>query len=280
MYPAQVGYYKPDSVNEALDFLEGNEAKVLAGGQSLIPMLKLRILKPRYLVDIGDLGELSFIREGETTSIGATTRHRELASRKIPGLEIIQETASKVGDIQVRNMGTVGGSLSNADPSADYPALFTALDATMVIRSRRGTREVKAGEFFKGAFTTALEPSEVLEQVKVKAFKGYRQTYKKLVRRAGDYALVGLALLLKMEAGEVKDVRIAFTGVRDRPHRPLEAENALKGTKLSDSDISKATELAVAGVNPPSDSRGSSSYRREVMKRLLRNTLEEMRREG
>ncbi|MCG3108962.1 Glyceraldehyde dehydrogenase medium chain [Metallosphaera sp. J1] len=277
MYPAQVGYYRPDSVEEALDFLDNNEGKVLAGGQSLIPMLKLRILKPKYLVDIGDLKELSFIREGEVVSIGATTRHSELASRKIPGLEIVQETASKVGDIQVRNMGTVGGSLGNADPSADYPALFTALDATMVIRSKKGTREVKAGDFFKGAFTTALEPSDILEQIKVPTYKGYRQAYRKVVRRAGDFALVGLALLLKMEAGEVKDVRISFTGVGERPHRPLEAENALKDTKLTDGDVSRAMELAVKGVNPPSDSRGSSSYRREVMKRLLKNTLEEMR---
>ncbi|MEM3195779.1 MAG: glyceraldehyde dehydrogenase subunit beta [Metallosphaera sp.] len=277
MYPAQFGYYKPQNVGEALEFMEGNDAKILAGGQSLIPMLKLRILKPKYLVDIGELAELSFIKEGEETTIGSTTKHWELASKRISGLEIIQNAASKVGDVQVRNVGTVGGSLSNADPSSDYPAVFTALDATMIIRSRRGLREEKAEDFFKGPFTTSLDPSEILERVKVKALKGYKQVYKKIVRRAGDYALVGLALAIKIDSGMVKDARIAFTGVGDKPYRSREAENEIKDTKLTDSDISKAVEASVKGINPPSDSRGSSNYRKEVMKRLLKNSLEEMR---
>ncbi|AWR99214.1 glyceraldehyde dehydrogenase subunit beta [Metallosphaera hakonensis] len=277
MYPAQVGYYKPESLGEALDFLEKHESKIIAGGQSLIPMLKLRILNPKYLVDIGDLKELSFIREGDVISIGATTRHSELVSKRLPGAEIIQETASKVGDVQVRNMGTVGGSVSNADPSADYPAMFSALEATMVIRSKAGTREVNALDFFKGPFNTALGQSDILEQVKVKPLRGYKQVYRKIVRRAGDFALVGLALVLKANAGVVEDVRIAFTGVSDKPYRAIKAEEALRGSKLDSSSISKASEIAVEGVNPPSDSRGSSMYRKEVMKRLLRNTLEEMK---
>ncbi|QKR00095.1 xanthine dehydrogenase family protein subunit M [Metallosphaera tengchongensis] len=274
MYPAQIGYYKPDSLGDALDFLEGKDAKVLAGGMSIIPMLKLRILRPKYLVDIGDLKELSFIKEGEVTAIGATTRHRDLASHKIPGLELIQETASKVGDVQVRNMGTVGGSLCNADPSADYPAVFTALEARMVLRSRSGVREVDANEFFKGPFSTSLKQDEVLEQIKVRSLKGYYQTYKKIVRRAGDYALVGLALAIKLDSGIVKDVRISFTGVDEKPYRAREAEKALMDSKLDESKISEASNLASRGANPPSDSRGSSSYRREVMRRLLKNTLE------
>ncbi|EHP69146.1 aerobic-type carbon monoxide dehydrogenase, middle subunit CoxM/CutM-like protein [Metallosphaera yellowstonensis MK1] len=280
MYPPQVGYFRPESLGEALEFLEREEAKVLAGGQSLIPMLKLRVLRPKYLVDIGGLKELSYIKEGDTISIGATTRHFELASRRIRGLEILQEAASKVGDVQVRNVGTIGGSVCNADPAADYPAVLTALDATMKVRSKKGTREVKAHDFFKGPFSVDLNPGEVLEEIRIPRLEGYRQTYRKVVRRAGDFALAGLALAIKLDSGVVKDVRIAFTGVSQGPHRAKEAEKVLRDSKLTKDVIKRASEASTSGANPPSDSRGSSWYRLEVMKRLLQTSLEVMANES
>jgi len=278
MFPPQFGYYRPSSFADALDFMSGGDTKPLAGGQSLIPMLKLRILQPKFLVDLSPLRELYFIRdEGDVVSIGSMIKHSDLVKdltvkNKLP---LLSHTASKVGDMQVRNMGTIGGSLSNADPSADYPAVSLVHEAKMVLSSSKGEREVEARNFFKGPFTTEVQDNEVLKEIKFPVLQGYKFKYEKIVRRAGDFALVGMAVLAKAEGGKVDDIRVAYTGVSDKPYRPYEHEKMLTGSVTLDK-IKEFAEKVSNSVNPPSDSRGSSSYRRKVMQIVTINTLKEV----
>lgn len=279
MYPPRFGYYRPSSIADALDFLNGGNARPLAGGQSIIPMLKLRVIQPAFLVDINPLKDLDFVKdEGKTVSVGSLVRHQEilknpLLKSKVP---LLSHTAAKVGDMQVRNLGTIGGSLCNADPSADYPAVALAYNAKMKLVSSSGEREVEAKDFFKGPFTTEAKENELLTEIKFPILEGYRFKYEKIVRRAGDYALVGMAVLAKIEDNSIVDLRVAYTGVSDRPYRPYELEKTLIGQKVSDDLIRSFAEKVSNSVNPPSDSRGSSSYRRKVMHLLTLNTLKEV----
>lgn len=279
MYPPRFGYYKPSSLADALDFLNGGNARALAGGQSLIPMLKLRVIQPTFLVDINPLKELDVVKdEGKEVSVGALVRHQEMVKNpllkaKVP---LLSQTASKVGDMQVRNLGTIGGSLCNADPSADYPAVALAYDAKMKLVSSSGEREVDAKNFFKGPFTTETKENELLTEIRFPVLEGYRFKYEKVVRRAGDYALVGMAVLAKVEGNSIADLRVAYTGVSDKPYRPYELEKTLIGQKVSDELIKSFAEKVSNSVNPPSDSRGSSSYRRKVMYLMTVNVLKEV----
>lgn len=278
MFPPQFGYYRPSSLADALDFLSGGGAKPLAGGQSLIPMLKFRVIQPKFLVDLNPLRELYFIKnEGNVVSIGSLIKHSDLIKdltvrSKLP---LLSHTASKVGDMQVRNMGTIGGSLSNADPSADYPAIALVYDVKLTLSSVRGEREVSAKEFFKGPFTTEIAEDELLKEIKFPILEGYKFKYEKIVRRAGDFALVGMAVLAKVEEGKVDDIRIAYTGVSDRPYRPYEHEKMLLGNVTMDK-LKEFAEKVSNSVNPPSDSRGSSTYRRKVMQLVTLNVLKEV----
>ncbi|BFH72322.1 glyceraldehyde dehydrogenase subunit beta [Sulfurisphaera javensis] len=278
MFPPQFGYYRPSSLADALDFMSGGGVKPLAGGQSLIPMLKFRLVQPKFLVDLNPLRELYFVRdEGKTISIGSMTKHSDIVKdltikNKLP---LLSQTASKVGDMQVRNMGTIGGSLSNADPSADYPAVALAYDATMILVSSSGERNVSAKDFFKGPFTTELKEDEILREIKFPVLEGYKFKYEKIVRRAGDFALVGMAVLAKVENNKVDDIRVAYTGVSDKPYRPYELEKMLIGSVTLDK-IKEFAEKVSNSVNPPSDSRGSSSYRRKVMQLVTINVLKEV----
>ncbi|BFI76716.1 glyceraldehyde dehydrogenase subunit beta [Sulfurisphaera ohwakuensis] len=278
MFPPQFGYYRPSSLADALDFMSGGGTKPLAGGQSLIPMLKFRLIQPKFLVDLNSLRELYFIRdEGNTVSIGSMIKHADIVKdltikNKLP---LLSHTALKVGDMQVRNMGTIGGSLSNADPSADYPAVALAYDAKMVLISSSGEREVSAKDFFKGPFTTELREDEILREIKFPVLQGYKFKYEKIVRRAGDFALVGMAVLAKVEGNKVEDIRVAYTGVGDKPYRPYELEKMLVG-EASLSKIKEFAEKVSNSINPPSDSRGSSSYRRKVTQLVTINVLKEV----
>jgi glyceraldehyde dehydrogenase medium subunit len=278
MYPPQLGYYRPVSLSDALDFLSNEDVKPLAGGQSLIPMLKFRILKPKFLLDLNPLKELNHISLGEdSVIIGATVTHASLVKSGIVRIDLplLHQSAKKVGDMQVRNMGTIGGSLANADPSADYPAVVTAYNTKLRLQSSKGVREVEAKDFFKGPYTTELREDELLVEIVFPKLKGYNYKYSKIVRRAGDYALTGMAVLAKVD-GVVKDIRIAYTGVSDKPFRPYELEKSLLDTKPSENVIRDFAEKVASQVNPPSDSRGSSEYRRKVMKALTVNTLKEV----
>ncbi|BDC17654.1 glyceraldehyde dehydrogenase subunit beta [Acidianus sp. HS-5] len=278
MYPPEFGYYKPESLADALDFLKGGNVKPIAGGQSLIPMLKFRIIQPKFLLDLNPLKELSYvIPEENEIRIGALTRYSEMVKSGIVrrDLPLLHEASGKVGDLQVRNMGTIGGSLSNADPSADFPAVSLAYDAKIKLISTQGEREVNAKDFFKGPFTTELREDELLKEVEFPILKGYKHTYAKIVRRAGDFALVGMAVLAKV--GEtVEDIRIAYTGVSDKPYRSYELEKTLIGSKPNEDQLRKFSEDVIKEVNPPSDSRGSSDYKKKVMKNLTFNTLKEV----
>jgi glyceraldehyde dehydrogenase medium subunit len=280
MYPPEFGYFKPQSLEEALDFLEKEDARPLAGGQSLIPMLKLRIISTGYLVDLNPLSSLSFVKdEGSQVRVGALTRHAEITSNTMIKTEVplLYEASRQVGDVQVRNVGTIGGSVSNADPAADYPSVLTALDAKIVTTSKGGSREINALNFFKGPFTTSLKEGELVKEIVFPKLNGYKTSYVKVVRRAGDYAMVSIAVALRLKEGKVEDVRLSYSGVSDTPYRAKEAEKVLMGRELNEENIKKAAEVAASGANPPSDVRGSSWYRKEVMKVITVNTLGDMK---
>ena len=267
MYPPEFGYFKPSSVDEALDFLDKEDARPIAGGQSLIPMLKLRVISLNYVVDLNPLTSLSYIKdEGNEVRIGALTRHAEIVSNISSKVPLLYDAARQVGDVQVRNLGTIGGSISNADPAADYPSVLLALDAKVVISSKSGERIVSAKDFFKGPFTTDLKKGEIVKEIVFPRLEGYKTAYIKVVRRAGDFALASLAMAIKVSNGNVEDVRLAYSGVSDSPYRAYEAEKILIGNRLTDETIQEAAEKAAGGANPPTDVRGSSWYRKEVMK--------------
>jgi len=274
VYPPKIGYVIPDTLEEAMEFLENHEdARPLAGGHSLIPALKLRIIRPSYLVEIRRFKELNYVKkEGNIYKIGALTTHYDIIRANIP---LLSETATTIGDPQVRNMGTIGGSLANADPSADYPAVVLAYEANLRLVSSKGERVVNVKDFFKGPFTTELREDELLYEIEFPKLEGYKYKYSKVVRRAGDFALVGMAVLAKVD-GEIKDIRVSYTGVSDKPFRPFELEKTIIGSKPSLELINKFAEQVITLVKPPSDSRGSSEYRRKVMRILTINTLKEV----
>ncbi|BBG23409.1 glyceraldehyde dehydrogenase subunit beta [Sulfuracidifex tepidarius] len=275
MYPSEFGYFKPDSLKEALDFLEEEDARPLAGGQSLIPMLKLRVISSKYLVDLNGIPSLSYVKdEGDKVRIGSLTRHAELTKDHVKSsVPLLYDAARQVGDFQVRNMGTIGGSISNADPAADYPSVLTALDAKVVLESGQGTRDVDSAHFFKGPFNPDIRRGEVVKEVVFPKLSGYTTKYVKVVRRAGDYAMVSLALALKVKDGKVEDLRLAYSGVSDTPYRAREAEKLLVGKEITRENVKEVAEAASSAVNPPSDVRGSSWYRREVMKVITMKAL-------
>lgn len=285
MYPPRFSLIVPSTVEEALDALSryGEEAKVLAGGHSLIPLMKLRLASPKYLIYIGKIQGLSYIREeAGKISIGCMTTHAMIESSDLLRKKnlLLSETASKIGDLQVRNMGTIGGSLAHADPAADYPAAITALEGEIVARSVKGERVIKAQEFFKGPFSTALRSDELLVEVRVPSMEGYfGAAYEKLVFRATDYAIVGVAAVLELDrGGAIQRARVALTGVGSTPVRAKSVEEELIGKQASKDLIVKVSARASEGLNPPSDVRASSEYRKAMAavmtKRALLRALE------
>ncbi len=285
MYTPRFSLIVPSTLDEALEALSryGEDAKILAGGHSLIPLMRLRLASPRYLIYIGRLQGLSYIREeAGKIRIGALTTHAaveasDLLARRNP---LLSETASKIGDLQVRNMGTIGGSLAHADPAADYPAAMLALDAEIVARSVRGERVIKAAEFFKGIFTTDLKSDELLVEVRVPALEGFFGTaYEKLVFRATDFAIVGVAALLEIDkAGAIARAGVGLTGVGSTAVRARGVEEELIGRPANRDVITKASARASENLDPPSDIRASSGYRKAMAvvmtKRALLRALE------
>jgi len=285
MYPPRFSLIVPSTVEEALDALSryGEEAKVLAGGHSLIPLMKLRLASPKYLIYIGKIQGLSYIREeAGKIRIGCMTTHAMIESSDLLRKKnlLLSETASKIGDLQVRNMGTIGGSLAHADPAADYPAAITALEGEIVARSVKGERVIKAQEFFKGPFSTALRSDELLVEVQVPSMEGYFGTaYEKLVFRATDFAIVGVAAVLELDrGGAIQRARVALTGVGSTPVRAKSVEEELIGKQASKDLIVKVSTRASEGLNPPSDIIASSEYRKAMAavmtKRALLRALE------
>ena len=272
MYPARFEYHAPGSVEDALEILEryGDEAKVLAGGQSLIPLMKLRFASPRALVDINRIQGLDTISEDDGfLSIGALVRHADCeASPALQGrYGVLGDAAPQISDPIVRNRGTVVGSLAHADPQGDWGSALMAAGARLEVASSGGTRTIPLDELFQGPFTTSLQPNEIATAVQVPD-PGARAggTYLKLERKVGDYATVGVAVHLSFDNGTVGRAGIALTGVGPRNLRAETAEAALAGAELNDDTIKAAAELAAEAAQPRSDERGSADYKRSVVR--------------
>jgi carbon-monoxide dehydrogenase medium subunit len=279
MIPAAFEYYAATSVQEALQLLRdhGPEAKLLAGGHSLLPMMKLRLSTPKALIDIGRIPELRYIREeGEVLAIGATTTHwmiesSDIVRRRVP---LLAEAAGRIGDVQVRNMGTIGGSLAHADPAADYPAAILALEAEIVAQGLGGKRSIPAVDFFKGLFTTALEPSELIVEIRVPIPAGRSgAAYLKFPHPASGFAVVGCAALVTLDGGRCQKVRVAFTGVAEKAFRDHAVEDALTGKPPDDRSIADAAQRAAEGVEPLSDIFASAEYRRHLARVYAKRAL-------
>jgi carbon-monoxide dehydrogenase medium subunit len=272
MYPARFEYHAPGSVEEALEALEryGDEAKVLAGGQSLIPLMKLRFASPAALVDINSIQGLDSIAEDDGfLAIGALVRHSDCErSEALKGrYGVLGDAAPQISDPIVRNRGTVVGSLTHADPQGDWGSALMAAGARLQVVSTGGTRTIPLDELFQGPFTTSLEPNEIATAVQVPD-PGPRAggTYLKLERRVGDFATVGVAVHVSFDDGTVGRAGIALTGVGPRNLRAASAEQALVGAELNDDTIRNAAELAAEDAQPRSDDRGSADYKRSVVR--------------
>ncbi|HTS95748.1 MAG TPA: xanthine dehydrogenase family protein subunit M [Streptosporangiaceae bacterium] len=267
MIPAPFDYVAAESTTHALDLLGslGEDAKLLAGGHSLLPMMKLRLAAPSVLVDIGRLTELTGIRaEGDEIVIGAATPHAMLATSELVRADapLLAHSAGRVGDPQIRHRGTIGGSLAHADPAADLPMALVALGGSVDVLGRDGTRRVAAGDFFTGFFETSLEPDELIAAVRVPRRPGAGWGYQKFVRRANDWAIVGVAAI---------DGRIALANMGPTPLRARAAEQALAGG----ASVADAAELAAEGTEPGEDVHADRDYRRHLARVLVRRALEQ-----
>ncbi len=279
MIPAKFDYTRPGSLGEAVSALAGGgeDAKVIAGGQSLLPLLRLRLSFPDLLVDVGGLGELRGVRdEGETLWIGALTTHDEVVRDPVIGQHcgLLAETAAMVADPAVRHRGTIGGSIAHADPAGDIPAVVAALDATMTARGPGGEREIGAGEFFLDYLTTALAPGEILTGLRVpKLGPGWGYRYEKFHLTAQAWAIVGVAAVAHRSDGHVAEARIGLTNMGMVPIRARAAEAAMAGAEASTQGLRPAAERADEGTQPPSDLHGGSDYRRHLARVLTARAL-------
>jgi len=261
-------YSAPASLNEALSLLGSGEAKALAGGMSLIPLMKLRLATPEQLVDISRIAGLNYIREDNgVLRIGATTTHYDVESSPLvrASCPLLAEAASNIGDIQVRNRGTIGGSVAHADPAADYPASLLALEARVVLVTAKSQRELPIADFFVDTFTTALKPGELIREVIVPLEdRSAGTSYQKVVQPASGFAIVGIAARVRKAGGRVTFARVGVTGLAGKPYRAINVEQALEGTAGSPIDIQKAAAVVADGIEANSDLNGSSEYRKHL----------------
>jgi carbon-monoxide dehydrogenase medium subunit len=272
MYPASFEYVAPTTLDEALGVLQehGEEAKVLAGGQSLIPLMKLRFAAPRVIVDINGLSELGQLeQEDGGLRIGALVRHKTCEkSELLQGrYGTLGDAAPMISDPIVRNLGSVGGSLAHADPQGDWGSVMLAMRAEITAHGPNGTRTIPIDEFFQGPFTTVLEPTEILTEVRI-ADQGTRAggSYLKLERKVGDFATVGVAVNVSFSNGSVDKAGIALTGVGPMNLRAEAAEQALAGGALDDQAIGEAARLAAEAAQPRTDLRGTEAYKRNIVR--------------
>jgi carbon-monoxide dehydrogenase medium subunit len=269
MIPAPFEYVRADSTEAALAALaeHGDDAKLLAGGMSLLPLMKLRLATPAVLVDVGRLRDLSYVRDaGDHLAIGALTRHRDLEISDLLAIECapLRAVAAEVGDNQVRHRGTLGGSVAHGDPASDLPAALLALDATLVVRAADGEREIPVSEFFRGFLETALAPEELLTEIRVPKLPGARFSYQKFNRRAQDWAIVGA---LAVRNG---DTRVALVNMGGTPLRAEGVEEAL----AAGSAVAAAAERAAEGTEPPADLNATPEFREHLARVLVRRALE------
>ncbi|HXZ28697.1 MAG TPA: xanthine dehydrogenase family protein subunit M [Terriglobales bacterium] len=278
MIPASFDYDSPRTLGEALALLasRGEDAKLLAGGHSLLPAMKLRLAQPPALIDLGRIPGLSYIREAhDGLALGAMTTHAAVAASDLlrRNCPLLAETAAAIGDVQVRNRGTLGGSLAHADPAADYPAAILALDAELVTISESGERVIKARDFFTGMFATALRPDEILIEVRVPRTGTAGTAYKKFHHPASGFAVVGVAAVVKTKAGRIEGASVGITGVAERAYRAAAVEQALRAQAA----IADAAAHAADGVEALGDHFASSEYRAHLAAVFTRRALEEAR---
>jgi carbon-monoxide dehydrogenase medium subunit len=264
MIPQTFEYTAPKTLDEAVA-LAGSGAKLLAGGMSLIPMMKLRLAAPEHLVDLGRIKDLNYIREeGGALHIGATATHYSVESSALirAKCRLLAAAAAAIGDVQVRNMGTMGGSVAHADPAADYPAALQALEAKIVIRGAKGERTVSAADFFIDSFTTALETGEIIREIVVPVEDaGTGTSYQKVAQPASGFAIVAVAARVRRSGGRVTLARIGVTGLSNIGYRATAAEKALEGTNGTGEDVAKASALVGQGADANSDLHASADYR-------------------
>jgi aerobic carbon-monoxide dehydrogenase medium subunit len=270
MIPGPFGYHRPATLADAVNLLAtlGDEARPLAGGHSLVPMMKLRLATPEHLVDLHGIAGLKGVRrDGNKLVIGAmTTQHELLASDEVAkSVPILHETALLIADPQVRYRGTIGGNIANGDPGNDMPALMMTLGASYRLESKSGARDVAASEFYQGAYFTALEPGEILTSVSIPAPPaGHGYAYEKLKRKVGDYATAAAAVVLTMSGGKVATCSIGLTNLAETPLLATDAAKAVIGTSLDEASLKKAAAAAQAIMSPASDARGPVEYRKHV----------------
>ena len=279
MIPPGFDYHAPRSVADAIRLLGqlGGDAKLLAGGHSLLPMMKLRFAQPAHLIDLNRIDALRGIREeGATIVIGAMTVENELIASTLlqAKLPLLPEAAKQIADPQVRNRGTIGGDIAHGDPGNDHPAIAMALDATLVLEGPKGKRSVKADGFFHGTYMTDMAEDEILTEIRIPAFApktGY--AYEKLKRKTGDWATAAAAVVLRMDGGKVSYVRIALTNVAPTALRATDAEAALLGQPLTEATIAIAAAKAMAITDPAEDLRGDRDYKTAMAGQMVKRAL-------
>jgi carbon-monoxide dehydrogenase medium subunit len=277
--PAPFGYERASSVDDAIALLErlGPEARLVAGGHSLLPMMKLRLARPEHLIDINELAdELSYIRvEDDELLIGAMTRHAELLASAVAGehFRIFHDAERVIADPIVRNRGTIGGSIGQADPSEDLSAVFSALRATITIQGSGGTRSVPAREFFVGPYETAVGDAEMITEIRVPIRAGAGSAYQKVERRAGDWAVAAAGACLWLDGDTFTEVGIGLTAVGAEQFCAPDAEDSLRGRAVSDEVIDAAGALAAEHCNPSTDQRGPADYKRHLAGELTKRAL-------
>ncbi len=279
MIPSSFDYHRPTSVDEALALLQqhGDDAKFLAGGHSLLPAMKLRLSEPDHLIDIGSLGDLNYIREdGDHLVIGGATTHQQIeaATSVLAKAPVLAQAASVIGDPQVRNVGTIGGSIAHADPAADYPAALLAAAAEIQVKGPDGERSIAVADFFVDLYLTSLQPDEIITEVRLPAQgAGTGSAYLKFPHPASRFAVVGCAAVVGVDGGSCANVRVAFNGVANAAFRDAGVEDALNGQTAGDDAIAAAAAKAADGAEILSDAFAGEDYRKHLAKVYTKRAL-------
>ena len=274
MIPAEFDYSAPESLDAVFAELTsgGEDAKLLAGGHSLLPLMKLRLATPALLIDLRRVEGLRGVTKNGSWSIGAMTPHSETSAS---GLGLISAVAETIADPQVRNRGTIGGSIVHGDPASDLPAALLAAEATVTLRSTNGERSLPASELFVDYLTTNVGPHEVMTSIEMPSLDGWGFSYQKFNRRAEDWAMVAVPVLVKASGGVCEDVRIGLTNMGNKPLRATAAEDALRGKPLDAASIEAASKLADEGTDPPGDLNATAEYKRHLARVLCKRGLME-----
>ncbi|KRE50905.1 carbon monoxide dehydrogenase [Arthrobacter sp. Soil736] len=278
MIPSAFDYAAPATVAEALGLLAaaGDDVKLLAGGQSLIPVMKLRLADPAMVIDLGRIGELSGVRDdGDALTIGAMTPHHQIATDPLIAAHVplLAKAAATVADPQVRHRGTFGGALVHADPAGDLPAPVLAAEATFILAGPDGERRVAAADFFQGYFTTAVDDGEILTHIRVPKYTGWGAHYEKFTRVAQQWSIVAVAAMVRVEGGTIAEARIGLTNMASTPLRATAVEQALAGAPLTRETIAAASAHAAEGTDPASDLNGDAAYRRHLAEVLTKRAV-------